>query len=147
MRIRRSILRSRVQAGLGFLLMIVGVLLIIYGIYKMTTYPFETSNIHSIVSNAVFYILVGAVVFLEGVVIQGFKRIYALVLHLGAVIPYYFAIQAILSQGAAGASSASQYLTASEYYLAAGVILNLLGLIANNLRVRRQVSTTPSVAI
>jgi hypothetical protein len=123
--------------------MIVGVLLIVYGIYSVTKYPFQASNVKDIVSKSVLYVLVGGVVFLEGVVVQGFKKIYALILHLAAILPYYLAIQQILSVGNTGATNVQQYLAGSEYYFIAGVILNILGLIANNLRRVREPTTMP----
>ncbi len=127
-------MRRRAQAGLGFLLMIVGVLAIIYGVYLLTTYSFQAGNVKDIISKPVLYILVGGVVFLEGVVIQGFKKVYALILHLAAVLPYYLAIQQILSVGASGETHVSAYTSASGIYFAIGIVLNVLGLIANNLR-------------
>jgi hypothetical protein len=136
-------LNRKVQSAVGFALMIVGVLLIVYGIYSITKYSFLASNVKDIVSKSALYMIVGGVVFLEGVVVQGFKKIYALILHLAAILPYYLAIQQILSVGNTGATAVQQYLSASEYYFIAGVILNILGLIANNLRRVREPATTP----
>ena len=124
-------------------MMIVGVLVIIYGIYSLTKYPFQASNVKDIVSKSIVYMLAGGVVFIEGVVVQGFKKVYGLILHLAAIVPYYLAIQQILSVGNTGATSFQPYLSASQYYFIAGVILNILGLVANNVRrVREPVATT-----
>ncbi len=124
--------------------MIVGVILVIYGVYSLTQYSFSASNVNDIVHKPVLYILVGGVVFLEGVVVQGFKKIYALIIHLAAIIPYYFAIQQILSVGSTGSTSVQQYLSASGYYFAIGVIKNIIGLVANNVRRVREPVTTES---
>jgi hypothetical protein len=123
--------------------MIAGVLLVIYGIYTLTQYSFTASNVKDIISRPILYIMVGGVVFLEGVVVQGFKKIYALVLHLAAILPYYLAIQQILSTGSTGETHVQAYISASGLYFAVGVILNILGLVANNLRrVKETVSTS-----
>jgi hypothetical protein len=123
-------------------LMIVGVIAIVYGIYEITKYPLQASNVKDIVSKSVLYMLVGGVVFLEGVVVQGFKKVYALIIHLAAVVPYYLAIQQILSVGNTGSTQFQQYLSASEWYFIIGVVLNIVGLVANNLRAIREPVTT-----
>jgi len=123
--------------------MIVGVIAIIYGIYEITKYPLQASNVKDIVSKSILYMLVGGVVFLEGVVVQGFKKVYALIIHLAAAVPYYLAIQQILSVGNTGSTQFQHYLSASGWYFIIGVVLNIVGLIANNLRpVREPVATS-----
>ncbi len=111
-----------------------------YGLYKGFSFKFETSQIPTIVRHGFFYTLVGGVVFIEGVVIQGFKNIPALILHLAAVVPYYLAIQEVLKVGDTFQSQPQAYLTPSQYYFLAGIILNILGFVAN--RVRRQAVIT-----
>ncbi|HEY7588291.1 MAG TPA: hypothetical protein VIB49_06060, partial [Thermoplasmata archaeon] len=83
----------------GGIIAIVGVVLIILGIYRIVTSDFEAANIPSIVGDGFAFVLYGAIVFIAGVVIVGFRNWIALVLHLAALIPYYFAIQSIITTG------------------------------------------------
>lgn len=124
-------------------MIVAGVLLIIYGIFTAFNFPFQSSRVHDIVSRGFFYTLIGGVVFIEGVVIQGFKRWYALILHLAAAYPYYLAIQQIVNVGNSNATQIQQYFTAAQYYFFAGIILNILGIAANNLRRETREAVTP----
>ncbi len=134
--------RDRLKTAAGLLVILAGVLLIIYGVYKAFSFNFVTSNVPSIVRQGFLYALVGGVVFIEGVVIQGFRRVYALVLHLAAILPYYLAIQEILKVADTSQTQVQPYVTASQLYFLAGVILNVLGIVAN--RVRRE-TTVPRI--
>ena len=131
---------------MGLPVILVGVLMIIYGIYTAFSFPQEAARVPDIVGKGFYYTLIGGVLLIEGVVIQGFKKIYALILHLAAAVPYFLAIQEILRVGNSIGTQPQQYLAAAQYYLLAGIILNILGIVANNIRrAPRMVTTTTTL--
>ncbi len=110
--------------------MIIGVLLIVYSAFRLVQ-DAPVGSIPQIVGYDSVIALVGAVVFIVGVVFQGFKKIFALIVHLVAVIPYYLAIVQVQSLGNQGVRDISMYLNQTEFYWAAGIILNIIGIILN----------------
>jgi hypothetical protein len=130
----------------GGIIAIVGVLLIVFGIYRVVTSDFVAANIPGIVSNGFAFVLYGAVVFIAGVVIVGFRNWIALVLHLAAVVPYYFAIQSIITTGQTGSTDVRAYWDASTIPWIIGIILNLLGMIMNRVKVGAVKAPAPAGA-
>ena len=120
----------KVRTIIGLLIMIIGVLLIVYAAFLLVQ-DAPGGNIPRIVGYDSVIALAGAVVFIEGVVVQGFKKIIALIIHLAAVIPYYLAIVQVQTLGNQGVRDLSTYLNQTELYWAIGIILNIIGIILN----------------
>ena len=97
----------------GGVIAIVGVVLILLGIYRVVTSDFVAANISNIVGNGFAFVLYGAVVFIVGVVVVGFRNWIALALHLASVVPYYFAIQNVISVGQTQSTQIRAYWDAS----------------------------------
>ncbi len=72
------------------------------------------ANIPTIVGDGFAFILYGAVVFIVGVVVVNFRNAIAIGLHLGAVVPYYFAIQAIIEVGQNQGRTVGEYWSVSS---------------------------------
>lgn len=130
----------------GGIIAIVGVVLIILGIYRIVTSDFEAANIPSIVGDGFAFVLYGAIVFIAGVVIVGFRNWIALVLHLAALIPYYFAIQSIITTGQTQATDVRAYWDASTIPWIIGIILNLLGMVMNRVKLGAVKAPAPTGA-
>lgn len=128
----------------GGVIAIVGVLLILLGIYRVVTSDFIASNISNIVGNGFAFVLYGAVVFIVGVVVAGFRNWIALVLHLAAVVPYYFAIQSVIAVGQTQSTQVRAYWDASTIPWIIGVVLNFLGIIMNRVLIGPRKAPAPA---
>ncbi len=120
----------KVRTIIGLIIMILGVLAIVYAAFLLVQNA-PGGSVPQIVGYDSVIALAGAVVFIVGVVVQGFKKILALIFHLLSVIPYYLAIVQVQSLGNQGISDLSKYLNQTELYWAAGIILNIIGIILN----------------
>ncbi len=120
----------KVRTIIGLIIMIIGVLIIVYAAFLLVQ-DAPGGSVPRIVGYDSVLALAGAVVFIVGVVVQGFKKIFALIVHLVAVIPYYLAIVQVQSLGNQGVRDISMYLNQTELYWAAGIILNIIGIILN----------------
>ena len=134
----------KVKTIVGGIIAIVGVLILVYGIYRVVTSDFTTANIPNIVANGFAFVLYGAVVFIAGVVVVGFRNWVALILHLAAVIPYYFAIQSVISVGNTQGTTVMAYLNASAIAWIIGIVFNIAGMVMNRVTVRRQKAPAPT---
>lgn len=121
-----------------------GALLIVLGIYRVITSGFVTSNIPSVVRDGFAFVLYGAVVFVVGIVVSGFRNWVALVLHLSAVTPYYLAIQSVISVGQTQSVQLRAYWDASTVPWIAGIVLNFLGMIVNRVLIGARRAPTPT---
>jgi hypothetical protein len=118
---------------LGLAIVLVGAVILLYGIYNALTIGYEESNIARLVTNGFVPIMIGAVLIIDGIVVQGFRNYYALVIHLIANVPYALAIMGInnLGQQLNPPTNPQDYLMATLIYWIIGVILNIGGIIAN----------------
>jgi hypothetical protein len=130
----------------GGIILIVGVLIIVLGVYRVVTSDFSAANVSNIVGNGFAFILYGAVVFIAGVVVVGFRNWVALVLHLAAVIPYYFAIQSVISTGQAMNTSPLAYFNASAIPWILGIVLNIAGIVMNRVNLGARKAPAPTGA-
>jgi hypothetical protein len=137
-------LTLRGKGIVGGIIAAVGAIVIVLGLYRVITSDFVAANIPSIVGNGFAYILYGAVVFIVGVVVVNFRNPIALVIHLAAVVPYYFAIQAVIEVGQAGATTVGAYWSASSIPWILGVALNLIGIIVNRVVKVKRVEKAPA---
>lgn len=128
----------------GGIIAIVGVLVIVWGIYRVATSDFTSANIPSIVGNGFAFVLYGAVVFIAGVVVVGFRNWVALVLHLAAVIPYYFAIQSVISTGEGMDTRPLAYFNASAIPWIIGIVLNVAGMVMNRVTLGARKAPVPA---
>ena len=133
----------KVRTIIGLLIMILGVLLIVYAAFLLVQ-DAPGGNIPQIVGYDSVIALAGAVVFIVGVVVQGLKNIFALIVHLVAVIPYYLAIIKVQSLGNQGFRDLSTYLNQTELYWAAGIILNIIGIILNRVGKKEKLPQPPA---
>ncbi len=135
----------KVRTMIGLLIMILGVLMIVYAAFLLVQDApnATTTNIPRIVSYDSIIALAGAVVFIMGIVIQGFKNIFALIAHLIALIPYYLAITKVQSLGQQGSSVLSTYLTQTELYWAAAIVLGIIGIILNRVGRKKKQPAPP----
>lgn len=133
----------RVRTLIGVIIMILGVLAIVYAAFLLVQDApnANSTNIPRIVGYDAIIALAGAVAFIMGVVIQGFRNIFALILHLIAIIPYYLAIAKVQTLGQQGIGDWPTYLTKTELYWPAAIILGIIGVILN--RVGRKKATPP----
>ena len=132
----------KVRTLIGLVIMILGILIIVYGAFLLVQ-DGPGGSVPRIVGYDAVIALAGAVVFIVGVVVQGFKNIFALIVHLVAVIPYYLAITKVQSLGNGAVSDASAYLMQTELYWAAGIILNIIGIILNRVVKKQKQPTLP----
>lgn len=121
-----------------------GALLIVFGIYRIVTSDFVASDISNIVGNGFAFVLYGAVVFVVGVVVVGFRNWIALALHLAAVVPYYFAIQSVIAVGQTQSNQVRAYLDASAIPWIIGIVLNFLGIITNRVLIGARKAPAPT---
>ncbi len=128
----------------GGVLAILGVVLILLGLYRVVTSDFVASNILNIVGNGFAFVLYGAVVFIVGVVVAGFRNWVALALHLAAVVPYYFAIQSVIAVGQTQSTQVRAYWDATTIPWIIGVILNFLGIIMNRVLIGPRKARAPA---
>jgi ABC-type branched-subunit amino acid transport system permease subunit len=125
--------------------MILGVLAIVYAAFLLVQDApnANSSNIPRIVGYDAIIALAGAIIFIMGVVIQGFKNIFALIVHLIALIPYYLAITKVQTLGQQGTSDFSTYLTQTELYWAVAIILGIVGIILNRVGRKKKQAMPP----
>ncbi len=128
----------------GGIIVVIGVVFILLGIYRVVTSDFVASNISNIVGNGFAFVLYGAVVFIVGVVVVGFRNWIAFVLHLAAVIPYYFAIQSVIAVGQTQSTQVRAYWDASTIPWIIGVILNFSGIIMNRVLIGPRRAPAPA---
>ncbi len=128
----------------GGIIAILGVILIVLGIYRVVTSDFTAANIPNIVGNGFAFVLYGAVVFIAGVVVVGFRNWIALVLHLAAVIPYYFAIQSVIATGEGMDAKPLAYFNASAIPWIIGIILNFAGIVMNRVTIGARKAPAPA---
>ncbi len=135
----------RTRTLIGLLIMIIGVLGIVYAAFLLVQdAPNANSiNISRIIGYDAIIALAGGVILIMGMVIQGFKKISALIVHLIALIPYYLAITKVQTLGQQGSSDYSTYLTQTELYWAAAIILGIIGTIINQAGGKKKPATTP----
>jgi hypothetical protein len=119
----------------GGVIAIVGVIIMVVGIFRVVTSNFTAADIPTIVSTGFAWILYGAIIFIAGVVVVGFRNWVALILHLAALVPYYFAIQIIIQQGQAGNTQPLAYFNPSAIAWIIGIALNILGLVMNRVKI------------
>jgi len=123
----------------GLIVSVVGVLLMVWGSYVVSTSDFKlATNIPTIVSSGFAMILYGVVVFILGVVISGFRNWIALGLHLAATLPYLLAIQAIIAQAQLLARLPADYFSASMIFWILGIALNVGGIVMNRMKPGRR---------
>jgi hypothetical protein len=126
-------LRKKTMVGLAIAL--VGAALLLYGIYYALTTEYVEANIPQIVANGFVPIAIGTVVIIDGVVVQGFRNYYALIIHLIANVPYALAIIGIanLGQQINPPTNLQNYLMTNFIYIywIIGAIFNIGGIIAN----------------
>ncbi|MGQ9565200.1 MAG: hypothetical protein ACUVT5_01455 [Candidatus Bathyarchaeales archaeon] len=67
---------------LGLTIMLVGVVFMLYGLYWALTTEYVKANIRVLVSRGFVAIIVGVIVLINGVVMQGYRNYYALTIHL-----------------------------------------------------------------
>ncbi len=128
----------------GGIIVVIGVVLILLGIYRVVTSDFVASNISNIVGNGFGFVLYGAVVFIVGVVVVGFRNWIALVLHSAAVVPYYFAIQSVIAVGQTQSTQVRAYWDASTIPWIIGVLLNFSGIIMNRVLIGPRKAPAPA---
>jgi len=119
---------------LGLAIMLVGVVFMLYGVYWVLTTEFVEANIPTLVGRGFSAIMVGLVVFINGIVVQGYKNYYALGIHLLANIPYAIAIWTIFNMGynqTSPPTDPQEYIMATIIYWIIGAILNIGGIVAN----------------
>lgn len=133
----------KVRTIFGLLIMIVGILLIVYGAFLLVQ-DGPGGFVPRIIGNDAVIGLAGGVIFIIGVVVQGFKRIIALIVHLVALIPYYLAISQIQTLGMQGNANESTYLTQTELYWAAAIILGIIGVTLNRTGRKKKPEGAPS---
>jgi hypothetical protein len=88
--------------------------------------------------------LYGAVIFIVGVVDAGFKNWIALALHVGSVVPYYFAIQGVIATGQTQSQEVGTYLNATLIPWIIGILLNVLGIAMNRVKVGAKRGAAPA---
>src|SRR5712692_9463260 len=103
----------KVRTIIGLIIMIIGVLIIVYAAFLLVQ-DAPGGNVPQIVGYDSVLALAGAVAFIVGVVVQGFKKTFALIVHLVAVIPYYLAIVKVQSLGNQGVRDLPTYLNQTE---------------------------------
>ncbi len=120
---------------LGLVIMLVGVAILLYGIYKTLTIEYIAANVPKIVANGFVPVTIGIVLLINGVVVQGFRKYYALIIHLIANIPYALAIIHLnnLAQQTNPSTNPRDYIMATLIYWIIGAIFNIGGIIANHL--------------
>jgi len=116
--------------------MLVGVGILLYGVYNVLTTEYVEANIPNIVANGFVPITIGIVIFINGIVVQGFRNYYALIIHLIANVPYALAIIGInnLGQQTSPPTDPQEYIMATLIYWIIGAVLNIGGIIANRLK-------------
>jgi hypothetical protein len=123
------------KAMLGLTIALVGAALLLYGIYYALTAEYVEANIPNIVANNFVPVTIGLVVIINGVVVQGFRNYYALMIHLIANAPYALAIIGInnLAQQINPPTNPQDYLMTNFIYIywIIGAIFNIGGIIAN----------------
>ncbi len=136
----------KVRTAVGLLIMMLGVLLIVYAAFLIVQdgpSGATTAGIQRIVGYDSIIGLAGGVIFIMGIVVQGFKNIYALIVHLLALIPYYLAITNIQTLGQQGLGDLQTYLTQTQIYWAAAMILGIVGIILNRVGRKQKQPTLP----
>jgi len=133
-RLSLEILTLKGKTILGLAIVLVGVAFLLYGIYNALTTGYAQSDIPKLVANAFVPITIGVVLLIDGVVVQGFKNYYALIIHLIANVPYALAIMGInnLGQQSNPPTNPQEYIMATLVYWIIGVIFNLGGIVANH---------------
>lgn len=118
---------------LGLAIMLVGVVFVLYGFYWVLTTEYVEANVRILVSRGFAAIMVGVIVLINGVVVQGYKNYYALTIHLLANVPYAVAIWSIFNMGyqPSPPTDPQEYLMATLIYWIIGAILNVGGIAAN----------------
>ena len=126
-----KVLKKRTMLGLA--IMLVGVAILLYGVYNALTIEYVETNIPNIVANGFVPITIGIVILINGIVTQGVRNYYALVIHLIANIPYAVAIIGIngLGQQTTPPTDPQEYVMATLIYWIIGAIFNIGGIIAN----------------
>jgi hypothetical protein len=121
------------QTTLGLAIMLVGIVFVLYGVYWALTTEHVEANIRILVSRGFSAIIVGIIVLINGVVVQGYKNYHALTIHLLANIPYAVAIWSIFNMGyqASPPTDPQEYIMATFIYWIIGAILNVGGIVAN----------------
>lgn len=119
---------------LGLTIMLVGVVFMLYGLYWALTTEYVKANIRVLVSRGFVAIIVGVIVLINGVVMQGYRNYYALTIHLLANIPYSVAIWSIFNLGyqTSPPTDPQEYIMSTFIYWIIGVILNVDGIIVNH---------------
>lgn len=133
----------KVRTIFGLLIMIVGILLIVYGAFLLVQ-DGPGGSVPRIIGYDAIIGLAGGVIFIVGVVVQGFKRIIALIVHLIALIPYYLAISRIQTLGMQGSTDESTYLMQTELYWVAAIALGIIGVILNRTGKKKPESAPPT---
>ena len=123
------------RSVLGLVIMLIGVAVLLYGIYNALTVEYVAANVPKIVENGFVPVTIGIVLLINGVVVQGFRKYYALIIHLIANIPYALAIIHLnnLAKQTAPSTNPRDYIMATMIYWIIGIIFNIGGIIANHL--------------
>jgi hypothetical protein len=118
---------------LGLAIVMVGVAFLLYGIYNALTTEYVQANVPELVSNGFIPITIGIVLVINGIVVQGFRNYYALIIHLIANAPYALAILGIynLGQQTNPPTDPREYIMTTLIYWIVGVIFNIVGIVAN----------------
>ena len=135
------------RAG-GTAILLVGVVLMIWGIYSVVTSNFIAANIPAIVASGFAVLLYGCVLLVTGVVVSGFRNWIALGLHLAAILPYYLAIQVVITTSVGLSQEPGPYLSASLIFWVLGIALNVAGIVMNRVKagMRKGLVETPAQA-
>ncbi len=97
-----------------------------------------SGSVSRIVGNDAVIGLVGGVVLLVGIVVQGFRRILAIIIHLVSVIFYYEAILKVQTLGQQEISDYSTYLTQTQLFWGAAIFLGIVGIVVNGIEKKKQ---------
>ena len=134
----------KVQGAVGGAIMVLGVAVMLWGIFKVVTTNFIPAYIPVLVGGGFAFLLYGAVLFVDGVVVSGFKNWIALALHLAANVPYFLAIGEVIRIGASSGQEVPVYLSASGLWFAIGIALNVTGIILNRMKTGAKKEPTPA---
>jgi hypothetical protein len=133
----------KLRTLLSLLIITAGVLAILYAAFLLVQ-DGPGGSVSKIVGNDAVIGLAGGVVLLVGIVVQGMKRLLALIIHLVSVIFYYEAILKIQNLGQQGISDYSIYLTQTQFYWAVAIILGIVGIVVNGIGKKPKESVTPA---
>lgn len=126
------------QAIAGAVVAVLAVVVLLLGILNVVRTEFVASNVPVIVGSGFSYVLYGIVAFIVAVVVYGSRSWMALVLHVAAIVPYYFATQSVITVGNTQATDVGSYWSASAIPWIVGIVLNIAGIAVNRLKPKKK---------